>query len=374
YSNKQGEKFKAAQVLDVLFCFSDTSVVVPVRIDNEGARVSCKHNSDLLYVQINAAGRGYAFFNLDCTSKGYFLANAAMIEDDVVRAVVFLNIWEDFLNEGIETQQMFSFLESAIDKEEEPQILAYLLSTAEEVYWRFLEEDTRREKAKDFEEILWNKIIISPASIKYTILPVWIRIVQSPEGIARLYALWGGEDVPEWLNISEENKSLMAKELILKKHPDAEFIIKEQTGFIKQAERRADFLFIIQALSDSMPIRNAFFNSLKIPSNRRPEPRVIEALRYFYHPVNHAIGIKYLYPSLEMVPEIQRTGDIFFPKDWCDAILWSFNSEEAAMIVERYLDEHPSLSYSLKNKILQSSDLLLRAGRMKNTHFQGKAN
>lgn len=374
YSNEQEEKFKAAQVLDVLFCFSDTSIVVPVRLDNEGARVSCNHNSDLLYVQINANGRGYAFFNLDCISKAYFLANTALIEDDVMRAVVFINIWEDFLNEGIEGQQMFAFLETAIEKEEEPQILAYLLSIAEEVYWRFLNESFRSKMGKDFEEILWRKINISAASIKYIILPVWIRIVQSPEGVARLYALWSGEDVQDGLNISEENKSLMAKELILKKHPDTESIIKEQTVFIEQAERRADFLFIIQALSDSMPIRNAFINSLKIPSNRRPEPRVIEALRYFYHPVNHAISIQHLYPSLEMVPEIQKTGDIFFPKDWCDAILWSFNTEEAVLIVERFLNEHQSLSYSLKNKILQSSDMLLRASRMKNMHLQGKAN
>jgi len=371
YSNERGEMIKAAQVLDVLFCFSDTSVLVPVRMDEEGTQVSCNHNLDLLCVQLNAKGRGYAYLNLDDNSKVYFLDNASRIEDDVRRAAVFINIWESFLNEGIGTERMFLFLKSAIEQEEDPQIIVYLLSMAEEVYWRFLSETIRKEVGKDFEDLLWNKISSSPSSIKSSLLPVWIRIVQSSEGLSKLYALWGGEEVSDGLDISEENKSLMAKELILKKHPKEESIIKVQTGLIEHPERRADFLFVIQALSDSLPLRNAFFNSLKIPSNRRPEPRVIEALRYFHHPINHSLSIQHLYPSLEMVPEIQRTGDIFFPKDWCDAVLWSYNSDETALIVERYLDEHPTLSFSLKNKILQSSDMLLRANKMKKHTIAG---
>jgi aminopeptidase N len=58
--------------------------------------------------------------------------------------------------------------------------------------------------------------------------------------------------------------------------------------------------------------------------------------------------------------EIQETGDIFFPGRWLDATLGGYQSEEAASIIRRFLIDNPELSIRLKNKLLQSADLLLR--------------
>ena len=66
-------------------------------------------------------------------------------------------------------------------------------------------------------------------------------------------------------------------------------------------------------------------------------------------------------PSLELLEEIQETGDIFFPKAWLDATLGGHSSPEASRIVRSFLDEHPLYAPRLRAKILQSAHLLFRA-------------
>jgi aminopeptidase N len=100
---------------------------------------------------------------------------------------------------------------------------------------------------------------------------------------------------------------------------------------------------------------------LSDPANRRPEPWVTEALQYFHHPLRSAWSVKYLKPSLDLLPEIQRTGDIFFPKSWLDATLRGYNNQEAYLIIEKWLKENPGLTENLRNKVIQSADILKRA-------------
>ena len=82
----------------------------------------------------------------------------------------------------------------------------------------------------------------------------------------------------------------------------------------------------VPALSADPAERDAFFASLDDVANRRREPWVLEALRYLHHPLRAAASEKYIEPSLELLQEIQRTGDIFFPKRWMDATLGGHRS------------------------------------------------
>ena len=63
---------------------------------------------------------------------------------------------------------------------------------------------------------------------------------------------------------------------------------------------------------------------------------------------------------LELLEEVQRTGDIFFPRNWTGALLGNHRSQEAYKEVQRFLQEHPSYPPLLKNKILQASYGLFR--------------
>jgi aminopeptidase N len=101
---------------------------------------------------------------------------------------------------------------------------------------------------------------------------------------------------------------------------------------------------------------------LKDVANRRREPWVLEGLTYLHHPLRAAASEKYIPVSLSMLGEIQRTGDIFFPKRWTDATLGGHSSARAAQMVKRFLSELP-VDYPdrLRRVVLSSSDDLFRA-------------
>ncbi|MDP5052913.1 MAG: hypothetical protein NWP69_03905, partial [Congregibacter sp.] len=72
----------------------------------------------------------------------------------------------------------------------------------------------------------------------------------------------------------------------------------------------------------------------------------------------------YLLPSLELLEEIQVTGDIFFPSAWLHAALGNHSSSQTAAVVREFLDSRPDYNPQLHMKILQAADPLFRASAM----------
>jgi aminopeptidase N len=77
-----------------------------------------------------------------------------------------------------------------------------------------------------------------------------------------------------------------------------------------------------------------------------------------------AVSRKYIPASLVMLEEIQRTGDIFFPKRWMDATISGHCSASVALMVKTFIAElPPHYPDRLRRIILSSSDELFRAAR-----------
>jgi aminopeptidase N len=93
------------------------------------------------------------------------------------------------------------------------------------------------------------------------------------------------------------------------------------------------------------------------PANRRIEPWTATLLGYLNHHLRQAEAVKYIYRGLEEVQEVQRTGDIFFPRNWAGALLGGHTSDKAKAEVERFLCDHPDYPRLLRNKILQAADM-----------------
>jgi aminopeptidase N len=120
--------------------------------------------------------------------------------------------------------------------------------------------------------------------------------------------------------------------------------------------------FVRPALSADEKTRDGFFETLKDAKNRRRESWVLEAAAYLHHPLRAAAAEKYIRPSLELVREIQRTGDIFFPKRWADVTLSGHSTKTAAQIVRGVIDALPrDYPPRLRLVILSSADDLFRA-------------
>ena len=99
-------------------------------------------------------------------------------------------------------------------------------------------------------------------------------------------------------------------------------------------------------------------------ANRTREPWVIDGMRWLHHPLRAAQARPYIAPGLELLEEVQRTGDIFLPKRWLDAMLSGHRSAAAANVVHQFVATRPATyPASLTRMVLASADLLFRAAR-----------
>ena len=131
---------------------------------------------------------------------------------------------------------------------------------------------------------------------------------------------------------------------------------------IENPDRKARFEFVIPSLSADPAERERWFLALQDLANRRREPWVVEGLSHLHHPLRAAASAKYVLPSLELLQEIQRTGDIFFPTRWMNTTLAGHNSPAVAATVQQFLDRQPpTYPVRLRNIILQAADELVRA-------------
>jgi aminopeptidase N len=179
-----------------------------------------------------------------------------------------------------------------------------------------------------------------------------------------LASVWHEDERVPGLTLSETDYIAMAEELAVRAVPTWKTILERQVERTKNPDRKARLIFVMPALSSSPAERDAFFASLKDVSNRRHEPWVLEGVAYLHHPLRATQSLKHIRPSLELLQEIQRTGDIFFPKRWIDATLGGHRSPAAAQIVRRFVAGlDPSYPDRLRRIILSSADNLFRASR-----------
>jgi aminopeptidase N len=101
------------------------------------------------------------------------------------------------------------------------------------------------------------------------------------------------------------------------------------------------------------------------PENRRPEPWTATVLSLLNHHLRQEDAVKYIYPALEELREVQRTGDIFFPRNWVGALLGGHSSVKAFKEVCRFMEDNPRYPMLLMNKIEQAAWGLLTSFRHK---------
>ena len=110
-------------------------------------------------------------------------------------------------------------------------------------------------------------------------------------------------------------------------------ILSGQLERTQNPDRKARCAFVMPALSADAGVREAAFERLRDVESRRREPWALETLRYLNHPLRAAHGRRFVRPALDLLREIQQTGDIFFPSRWMESALWGHRSPEAAAAV-----------------------------------------
>ena len=358
-----------SQQVDVKF-LKDGKVVHEARtmIEGESATVQLPESvGDYDFFLANGSELGYGYFRLDDRSKAWLLKNIHTISDEVTRGAAWITLYESLIR-GVETKEISvadyaAILVAAIESEKEPLNRQNILSQLQTVFWKLLSPQQRSEFGPQIEKVLWDWVDgDAEKETRSAYYKSIVSIVTTESSIDRLYEIWQGESDVNGIPLSEADFMTLAYELAIRLPEKSDGILSTQLGRLKNEDRKKRFAFVMPALSPDLAIRDKFFESLKDVSNRRPERWALEALDFLHHPLRAAESEKFILPSLELLEEIQTTGDIFFPKRWLVATLSGHRTKSAADVVTKFLADRPDYSSRLKNKILQAADLLLKVG------------
>jgi aminopeptidase N len=242
-----------------------------------------------------------------------------------------------------------------------------LLGGLSQAYWRFTPAKRRMAIAPHVERVLRTGLAAAKSrSLKGSYFSALRDVALTRPTLEWLTAVWKHEAKVPGLPLSENDEILLVQELAIRAVPGWERMVERQAARTKNPDRQARLRFVTPALSSDTSTRSAFFDSLRDVENRRHEPWVLDGLRALHHPLRAEASESFIQPGLALLPEIQRTGDIFFPKRWMDATLSGHRSPAAAQTVRAFVDGLPqAYPDRLRRIILSAADDLFRSARMK---------
>ncbi len=317
------------------------------------------------YILPNAEGLGYGLFTLDQGSREFFLNSLPEVGDSLTRGTAWVTLWDDMLEGGVRPRRLFDLAMAALPPEHEELNVERILAYTRTLFWRYLSDAERTAVAAQLEQTLRAGMKqASTTSLKSAYFTTFRRTVTSREGLTYLERVWRKQESIAGLTFAETDYIEMAHELALRHVANAEAILTEQLERIANPDRKARFAFVKPSLSADASTRDAFFSGLARAENRAHERWVSEGLGFINHPLRRGHAERHIQPGLELLREIQRTGDIFFPRDWTGALLDGHNSTTAAQTVRDFLAAQKDYPPRLRQVIEQQADQLFRAARI----------
>jgi aminopeptidase N len=350
------------QVFNLLLVYADHTKTIPVNMKaQQVALTAAIGQSKPLFILFNADGSGYGLFPAD-KAMGNSLFD---LKSPLARASAYINLYENMLaGRTYQPADLLELFQYGISVEKNELNLRLLTGYISSIYWTFMRPEDRNAVSAKLETELWSAMNQQvETNNKKVLFNAYQSIYLSAEAKGRMYTIWQSQIPPVGVKLTEDDYTALALSIALKSDT-VTTVLKQQQNRITNADRKDRLNFLMPALSLDVRERDAFFAGLADQKNRAKEAWVTTALAYLHHPLRQNTSIKYLSKSLELVEEIQRTGDIFFPQSWMSAIFGSYQTKQAYQIVTDFLNRHPQYNSKLKEKILQSTDNLYRAQKM----------
>tara|TARA_R110001599_G_C12277382_1_gene663218 strand:+ start:9758 stop:12325 length:2568 start_codon:yes stop_codon:yes gene_type:complete len=306
----------------------------------------------------NADGRGYGQFPADPRVLLYWDRL-----QDVQKGYALIGAYDQLLADpGLVPGEYLERLLGVVQKESNPLLLELALSQLGDIYQTLLPDAERIAMAPQVERVLWETTLAQADSSRTKLVfRYFAALVSSPERVQQLFDIWAGELEVDKLTLEEDDRIGLAETLAIRLPPKSSEIVALQLADISNPDSRRRLEFIAPSLSANEAVRDTFFESLNDAENRQTESWVSDAVANLHHPSRLPQAEKYILPSLELLQEIQVSGDIFFPADWLRATLGNQYSPQAAQIVRQFLAQRPDYNPQLRMKILQAADGLYRA-------------
>jgi len=362
-----GRGIRWPQHLQVTIGYGDHAESVAVSVHGAVTSVSSVHGRKRpLYVLPNGGGLGYGMFVLDDQTRQYLTGHIEDIPDALTRGSAWLDVWDNVLEERLSGREFLDLAARALPNESDEQNTQLILSYLSRAFWLLLPAEERIARAPALEAMLRQGIAQArTASQKSTWFNAFRDVALTPDGLNWLERVWRREQKIDGLTFAETDEINIALELAVREVPGWQQILEAQRDRTQNPDRKSEFEFVLPALSADSAVREQAFERFRKVENRRREAWVLLSMHYLNHPLREQHALRFVAPSLELLPEIQRTGDIFFPQRWMSSALAGHRSPEAAQAVRDFLARRPDLPERLRWTVLSSADDLFRVARQR---------
>jgi aminopeptidase N len=355
------------QDLRITLGYEGRTEQLEIRLD--GARADAKQaigRPAPLFVLPSGGGWAYGRFALDRRSIEYLTTSLPAIGDPLTRGAAWVTLWEEMLEGETAAPTLVDLAMLALPSETDEQLTQRVLGYVRNAWWKFLRPGERSSRQEPLEALLRRGLDAARTpSQKSAWFGALRDVAMGRDTVQWLQRVWEKKEEVPGLPLAEADYSALAQDLAVREVTDWRAILKTQLDRIENPDRKARFAFVIPSLSADPAERERWFLALADVDNRRQEPWVLDGLGHLHHPLRAAASMRFVQRSLEMLQEIQRTGDIFFPTRWMNTTLSGHNSPEVASSVEKFLAGLPAgYPDRLRNIILQAADELVRAAAM----------
>jgi aminopeptidase N len=363
HSTLQSRPARWPQQLRVALAYPDG--IRDFAADLRGASVAVPEAVGLpapLYVLPTGAGWAYGGFLLDVASITYLRTNLHAIPDALTRGAAWVTLWDAVLNNAVKPAAFVELAMHALPRETDEQLTSRVLGYFGSVWWRFLSSAERQSRAVAAEALLRTGLNeAKTASQKASWFGALRNVFSTRETTMWMRHVFEQKETIAGLPLAEADYTSLALELAVREVEGWRDVLATQLTRIENPDRKARFQFVMPALSADPAERERWFAALADVANRRREPWVLEGLDYLHHPFRAQASERFVAPSLNLLWEIQKTGDIFFPTRWMNATLSGHTSTAVATTVRGFLKTLPA-NYPprLRNTILVASDELFR--------------
>ena len=295
----------------------------------------------------NYNGSGYGRFIISREYVHELTKRLLSTTNDLTRYAIALTLYENYLN-GVHDKDYFTELFRTLKKEKNPLIAATLCSHMHQ--FAIDQEPTLRQRLEGF---MLDIAKGSPiASCRQSMTRLLAADAISAEVLDHLYGTWQTSNDPL---LSERDYINMAYHLAIMRPAEWRHIISTQRARLKSKDMIREFDFVSRACNPSLSTQRSLFRSLLLKENRTVEPWAQNLLALLSCQAREPQNNEFITPGLMALEEIQRTGDIFFPANWLNALLGAHKSKEAKALVNDFIDSHPDYPQALKNKILEAA-------------------
>jgi aminopeptidase N len=315
-----------------------------------------------LFVLPSGGGLAYGLFVLDDDSTRYLLDNMPRVRDPLTRGAAWVTLWDNVLEGRIAPGAFIDAAMRALPDETDEQNVQRVLAYVSRGFWRYLSQEQRMARSTTLEASLRAGITrAETTSLKSAWFSTFRDDVLTSDGVSWLTRIWRRDETVPGLPFVETDEITMAMELAVREAPGWQQILQTQLDRTQNPDRKARFAFVMPALSADPRVRAGAFDRFRQLENRRREPWVSESLAYLNHPLRAIDSERFIQPGLELLAEIQRTGDIFFPSAWAGSLLWGHDSPRAAADVRDFLAQQLQYPERLRWTVLSAADDLFRA-------------